>query len=182
MAAGTVTLRPRDVEVGPPFELRVDPRSEFSVRLEERPELKTSLLYLDGLLWYAFTNAPDETVREFGSDPEGDNGEFLGDVAIERVGRLRDSMPLLRQRWMSKSESVMAILGEVSYEVIESGGDASAILGVELPTVDSTGRPSTRSSERTVVRLWRDDVFLLIRELQHLLDEHMNGSADVQKS
>jgi hypothetical protein len=131
--------------------------------------------YLDQLIVFAFADAPDEIVAEWA----GRFDASLKDEAVKRVGIMRDDMPSLRSLWEAKTSSVVPLLGSVGYEVVTSEADGTAndkslILSFSASKYSILGRVDTKSTQSITVRLWRSDLILLKREIEHVLKDHFD--------
>lgn len=132
--------------------------------------------YLDQLLYFAFQFAPIEVITSWANDHDAE----LKDEAIERVAYIRRNMPKLANLWDSKSDSIIAPMTGFTYESgpLRDSNIRCANLYISAGRIRVGGAPDRTDMIRLRVQLWPSDVRILIRELEHLWNDHLADSPD----
>lgn len=131
---------------------------------------------LDQLLYFALEDVPNDVISSWASEGEGE----LKEEAVQRVQFIRENMPELTSLWQAKSDSIIPPLAGFAYETSLSRGESVLRANIYLSAsrVMPGGRPDKSDMVRLRVQLWPSDIRLLIRELEHLWEAHLDRSSD----
>lgn len=136
-------------------------------------ELREFAASVDQLLVFAFSDAPESVVEDWGDE----HGDGLGKIAVERSRALADDAPDLRNEWSIRFDGIGNVLGAVETRMVYSFESSDFRLMLHLGAFQARGVrkvPVAASRQHVEVALSR-------RELRRLIDLLQSAEASMPK-
>jgi hypothetical protein len=128
----------------------------------------TASEFLDQLLFFGMTDAPDDVIRTWASNYDAS----LAEQAVERARALARSLPHVAAVWKTKSWSFAPQLARLRSEVVVgSDGEPRALLSLASALLRFGLQPDPFSRRELLVQLHPTDVAYLQAELELVSSE-----------